>query len=199
MTEKRESRVTWAGRAVVMLLVFAVVGASLLGMATTVGAGNGDPFKLGQKNTATKSSTLVAKVASSAALLIKNSGGGPALDLRVGSGQPPLAVNSSTVVTNLNADQVDGKSAAAFVANNIYKNESAVDAGTALGDGTFSAAQACDPGDVLLSGGPANINPTSTLLETFPSPGSTRSWSVRINKNGQNDNFSVVVLCARQS
>jgi hypothetical protein len=58
--------------------------------------------------------------------------------------------------------------------------------------------EARDPGDLLLSGGPANINKTTTLLESFPSPRSTNSWSVRVNKNGNADNFSVVVLCADQ-
>ena len=46
--------------------------------------------------------------------------------------------------------------------------------------------------------GTGNIAATSTLLESFPSPGTTSSWSTRINKNGQTDNFSVVVLCADQ-
>jgi hypothetical protein len=56
----------------------------------------------------------------------------------------------------------------------------------------------CDAGDVLLSGGPANIRDTTDLLESFPSPGNLRSWSVRVNKNGQADNFNVVVHCIDQ-
>lgn len=175
-----------------------VVIALVIGTGTTGFAGNGDPFKLGQKNTANKLSSLVAKVASDAALLVRNSGDGPALDLRVGSEQPPLTVNSSTVVTNLNADQVDGKHAGAFVSADTYKKESAVAQGRQLGDGTFVMDQGCDPGDVVLSGGPANIRATSTVLESLPSPGQTRSWTVRINTNGQSDEFSIVVLCGRQ-
>jgi hypothetical protein len=66
-----------------------------------------------------------------------------------------------------------------------------------LGDGTQVISQACDAGEILLSGGPANIAPTTTLLESFPSPGGTNSWTARVNKNGQVDNFSVVVLCAK--
>jgi uncharacterized protein (DUF927 family) len=109
-----------------------------------------------------------------------------------------MTVNSATRVDNLNADQVDGKSASQFVANNIYKRESAIAAGTDKGDGTFVIGQACDPGDVLLSGGPANVNGTSSMVESFPSPGTTTSWSARIQKNGLADNFSVVVICADQ-
>jgi len=38
-----------------------------------------------------------------------------ALDLRVEAGKPPMRVNSTTKVQNLNVDQVDGKSAGVFL------------------------------------------------------------------------------------
>lgn len=105
----------------------------------------------------------------------------------------------SSLGTVPNADQVDGKSASAFVSSTVYKRESAIGPGTLLpGDGTYFMDQACDAGDTLLSGGPANINEASDLLESFPSPGSTSSWRARIQRNGVADNFSVVVLCADQ-
>ena len=107
-------------------------------------------------------------------------------------------VDESTLSQVPDSAKLEGRSAASFLSNNVYKNESPVAAGTALGDGTHVANATCNPGDVLLSGGPANVNATSTLLESFPSPGSTNSWSARINKNGQADNFSVVVLCIDQ-
>jgi len=107
-------------------------------------------------------------------------------------------ITESTLGQVPDAATVGGKAPSAFVGSTIYKAESAVGAGTTLGDGTFVLAEACNPGDILLSGGPANIAATSTLLESFPSPGSTNSWSARINKNAQTDNFSVVVLCAHQ-
>lgn len=97
-----------------------------------------------------------------------------------------------------NAAKLTGKTASEFTSSNIYKNESPVEAGQTLGDGTQVIAEACNPGDILLSGGPANIASTTTLLESFPSPGSTNSWTARVNKNAQTDNFSVVVLCAKQ-
>ena len=37
-----------------------------------------------------------------------------ALDLNVQSGEPPMAVNSQTKVTNLNADRLDGMTSSAF-------------------------------------------------------------------------------------
>ena len=105
-------------------------------------------------------------------------------------GQVPQAANSATL---------DGKAPTAFLSSSVYKSESALGPGTTLGDGTSVISQACDNGDVLLSGGPANIRDTSTMLESFPSPGGTNSWTARINKNGQADNFSVVVLCIDQT
>ena len=107
-------------------------------------------------------------------------------------------IDESTLGQVPDAAGLDGKGSGAFVASNIYKAESAVSAGTNLGDGTQFIDKSCDPGDILLSGGPANINATTDLLESFPSPGTTTSWRARVNKNGAADNFSVVVLCARQ-
>ena len=73
-------------------------------------AANGNPFILGKaKNTATKVTGLIGKVASAAALKVTNPNGGPALDLRVNPGVAPMKVNSSTRVDNLNADQLDGQ------------------------------------------------------------------------------------------
>jgi hypothetical protein len=183
MLRSTVGKVMWVGRATVFLVGLAVILALLFGVASTALGTNGKPFLLGKKNTASKVSKLI------------KSGVGPALQLGVDSG-PPLGVNSSEKVANLNADQVDGKSATNFVSSNVIKRESAIEAGTTLGDGTSVIAQSCNPGEILLSGGPANVASTSTLLESFPSPGSTNSWSARINKNGQTDNFSVVVLCA---
>jgi hypothetical protein len=93
---------------------------------------------------------------------------------------------------------LQGRGAASFLSSSVYKAESATGPGTALGDGTFIIDEACNPGDILLSGGPANVNATSTMVESFAAPGSTSTWRARINKNGNADNFSVVVLCIDQ-
>lgn len=186
MTRGVFSKVMWVGRATIFALGVAVILAAVLGVASSALAANGKPFILGKRNVAKAITTLVKQ------------NDGPALNLVVQSGQPPMKVNSSGQVTNLNADQVDGQSAGAFVKSDIYKRESALNQGTALGDGTFVKAQACDAGDVLLSGGPANVSAGSDMVESFPSPGSTNSWSARIQDNGAVDNFSVVVICANQ-
>ena len=95
-----------------------------------------------------------------------------------------------------NAATLNGTPAPGFVRSAVTKRESAVAAGTDLGDGTFYIDRACAAGETLLSGGPANVNPTSDMVESFPTPGSTNSWRARIDKNAAADNFSVVVLCA---
>ncbi len=126
-----------------------------------------------------------------------------ALDLQVQSGEAPMGVNSNAKVNNLNADQLDGLDFTFFARNQTYRTESIVNEGQLLGDGTHKSIAFCEPGDVLISGGPANISKTTTLLESFPAPapigsGTQFAWQVRINKNGAADNFNVVVLCRDQ-
>lgn len=94
-------KVAWVGRTTSTVFGLALILALIFGVATMALGANGKPFLLGKKNVATAVSTLVKK------------GAGPALSLKVGSGAP-LAVNSSKKVTNLNADQVDGKDSRTF-------------------------------------------------------------------------------------
>jgi hypothetical protein len=101
-------------------------------------------------------------------------------------------------LNGVDAATLGGKSSTQFLSSSIYKNESAVEAGVDKGEGTFAISEACNPGDVLLSGGPANIRSTSAMLESFSTPGDINSWTVRIQKNGEVDNWSVVVLCVKQ-
>jgi hypothetical protein len=108
-------------------------------------------------------------------------------------------VDESTLARVPDSAKLEGRTASTFLSSSVYKAESSLGPGTTLGDGTSVISQACDNGDILLSGGPANIRDTSTMLESFPSPGGTNSWTSRINKNGQADNFSTVVLCIDQT
>ena len=126
------SKVMWVGRATTFAVGLAVILALTVGLATTALAGNGDPFKLGKSNTASKVSKLI------------KSGAGPALELQVDSGAP-LAVNSDTEVANLraanatqadsatnadsadNADKLDGKEAPLVASVNLLGNASTED------------------------------------------------------------------------
>jgi hypothetical protein len=108
-------------------------------------------------------------------------------------------VDESSLGTVPNASTLAGRGPGSFATSTVYKTEAPTDAGTRLGDNTNSKAMACNAGDILLSGGPASISATTDLLESFPTPGSTNSWSVRINDNGIADSFTVVILCLDQT
>ena len=107
-------------------------------------------------------------------------------------------IKESTLGKVPEAEKLDGKTGTQYLSSAIYKNESAVEAGVDKGEGTFAISEGCNPGDALLSGGPANILSTTTMLESFSTPGDINSWTVRVQKNGQTDNWSVVVLCVDQ-
>jgi hypothetical protein len=98
------SKVMWVGRATVFLVGLAVILAVALGVASTAFGADGQPLFLGRTNVASTMSTLIKQ------------GPGAALSLQVESGSPPLAVNSDTQVTNLNADKLDGKNDTDFYA-----------------------------------------------------------------------------------
>jgi hypothetical protein len=109
----------------------------------------------------------------------------------------PDAVGTGQVGSNaLTGADIDESTLGALpLTGNVVQKESAVAAGTDLGDGTFAQIISCDPGDILLSGGPANISPTTDMVESFPTAGPPNSLKVRINPHGVGDSFSVVILC----
>ena len=107
-------------------------------------------------------------------------------------------IDESTLGAVPNASALGGLPAAAYLRGNVVQKESAVAPGTDLGDGTAAQIFSCDPGDILLSGGPANVSPTSDMVESFPTAGPPNSLKVRINKHGLADSFSVVILCLDQ-
>ena len=204
--------------AVVILIVTA---------GTALAASPGSAFRLGVANSVGALTKLSSSL-SGAVLQITNGGSGPALQLNVKAGSAPLAVNSSVKVKNLNADLLDGLDSTAFLGVNATAQdserlnckpasnyltvqdaksfmgaqttlrESPVEAGETLGDGTHKITMSCSPGEVVLSGGPANINPNTVILESFPGGGiaNPNTWSVRI-QNAAPDNFSVVIICTR--
>lgn len=108
-------------------------------------------------------------------------------------------INESQLGTVPNASALGGRGAGSFATSSVYKKESPLQAGTNHGDGTFIISFGCDAGDILLSGGPANVAGTSDIVESFPTPGSTNSWTARINTHGGSDTFSVVLLCLDQA
>ncbi len=102
-------------------------------------------------------------------------------------GQVPSAASAAAL---------NGFTQFSFMSDTTYTVDPAPAAGTDLGDGTFSIDTSCLPGDRLISGGPANVDPESDMVESFPF--GTGAWRGRIHKNAMADNFNVVVLCANQ-
>ncbi len=203
MIRNAASSVVWVGRATVFLVGLAVILALVVGLATTAlaGTGVGDTFNLGQLNTVNRISQLAGST-DNAMLRVDNDNAGTnatALELRVEPGLTPMKVNSSTQVSNLNADLVDGRSASSFVANSTYRlGQGQERVGTQLSDGSKVLDQSCLAGDRLLSGGPASVNANSDVLDSFARD--TITWQARINDSAVSggDSFTVVVLCADQ-
>jgi hypothetical protein len=120
MSRSTLSKVVSVGRATVLMVGLATVVAVLLGVASMAFAGNGDPWILGQLNSATTMTRLAGSGGVDGPMLVvtNNDSGADdtALDLNVQSGEPPMTVNSQTRVTNLNADRLDGLNSSAFAA-----------------------------------------------------------------------------------
>ena len=95
------------------LTVLAVVASLTLATASVAlaGSGVGGVFNLGKTNTVNAITKLTGSVAGSSLQIFNNStdAAATALELRVASGKPPLKVNSTTKVANLNADRLDDK------------------------------------------------------------------------------------------
>jgi hypothetical protein len=103
------------GRVTALALGVAVMLALVVGAASVAFGADGDAWRLGKGNIATKITALGGQLGVDGPMvrLINNNADAndTALDLRVQAGEAPLRVNSDQVVTNLNADTVDGKDA----------------------------------------------------------------------------------------
>ena len=191
------------GRVTVFSVGLLVTLGLVLGLASAAlaGTGVGATFNLGRINAVDRISQLVGST-NKAMLRVDNNSAGTdatALDLKVEPGHAPLTVDSSTQVDNLNADLVDGRSASSFVANSTYRlGQGQERTGAVLGDGSKVLSQSCLAGDRLLSGGPASVNASSDVLDSFALD--TATWQTRINDSAVSggDSFTVVVLCADQ-
>ncbi len=165
MVRSVASKVVWIGRATIFLVGLAVVLAVVLGLASAALAGTG----VGPRSIWVRPIPSTNSVGSTDNPMLrvtnKNSGtDATALTLQVEPGHAPMKVNSSTQVSNLNADLVDGRSASSFVANSTYRlGQGQERAGTTLGDGSKVLSQSCLAGDRLLFGGPASVNSTRTF------------------------------------
>ena len=132
MIRSAAGKVMWVGRATVFLVGLAVILALVFGAATSAMGADGKPFLLGKRNVATLASKLI------------NRGEGPALSLRVGEGQPPLAVNSQARVANLNAATA-GRADSAANADNAANAQNADNAAKLDGKPASDYVRSDDP------------------------------------------------------
>ncbi len=155
----------WLGRTTAAVIGLAIALTLVLGVATTaLAALPGDPFRLGQTNGIDAMSTLVGNVAGPMFRIDNNStgAGATALDLRVEARKPPMKVNSTTKVANLNADSLDNKDSTALGIT-MKTNSEVVDSCTnARTDGSYEGK--CAPVTVTV---PAGKQYHVTVLSSF--------------------------------
>ena len=149
-------------------------------------------------------------------LKVDQNGSGTALNLEVQNptSKPPMLVNSSTKVVNLNSDQLDGQDSSAFLPASgkaadaelldgkdseqffpadTYANHQ-TGTGTAIG-GSILLAAYCDSGDRIISGGHFDMDPGTTLVGSGPD-WFHQGWQVNWLNDGTADSISVTAYCA---
>ena len=184
-------KVMWVGRAAIFLVGLSVILALIFGVASTALGANGNPFLLGRKNVATSVSTLLKK------------GAGPALRLSVGSG-PPLAVNTSAKVTNLNADRIDDQDVTQIGVNGLQRIEVESPSNNTS---PKQITASCPDGKVLVGtgfdifGGKRNLNTGNAktdIVIDFVIPGSTSVTVAAYEEEEPLEDWSVkaIAICA---
>jgi hypothetical protein len=92
MLRSAASKAMWIGRMTSAVVGLTLILALVLGVASMAMSQTGKPFILGKQNTADQASKLIRH------------GAGTTLSLEVQDGQPPMKVDSSGKVANLNSD-----------------------------------------------------------------------------------------------
>jgi hypothetical protein len=188
------TKVMWVGRATIFLVGLSVILVLIFGVASTALGANGKPFLLGKKNVATAVSTLLRK------------GAGPALRLKVGSGQPPLVANAAAgKATNLNADKIDGQDVTQIGVNGLQRVE------VESAENSVSSKQVtatCPSGKVLVGtgfdifGGKSGTSPNqqTDVMMDFVIPGSTSVTAAAYEDEATSANWSVkaIAICATE-
>ena len=105
-----------------VLLGSVVSLATLTGTAAFAGTGVGGVLNLGRFNGVNAQTTIGGSTAGKQLNVVntKNAAGSTGIGITVHAGKPPLVVNSSTKVTHLNADQLDGLHSSAFQLRAVY-------------------------------------------------------------------------------
>ena len=191
------SKVAWVGRTASMMFGLALVLALIFGVASMALGANGNPWILGKTNVATAITVLggAAGVDGPIVRLTNNNGGtnDTALHLKVQSGEPPMTVNSSKKVANLNADKIDGKHSSALMPAQTYvvEHEEVIEP-PVIGS---SRAILCEEGDVPISGGFGGLDPETQIISSERIVLSGRdAWLVAV-RTSESDTYTVQAVC----
>lgn len=144
-------------------------------------AANGGNFILGQSNTAGNQTTLT-RTSNGKALQITNTSTGTSatpLGLTAGAGRPPIITNSTTKVTNLNADLLDGLDSSQF-----YTSGQTVADSTRLGGHTIGEVRNSAAPHVLFNQGFKGINTSFSGTFTVNPPDGAPNMLVLATVNG---------------
>jgi hypothetical protein len=187
------SLVYWLGRATTYALGLVVLIGLILGPVSLGLAAVGDPLRLGKGNNAGGRVTSVVASLAGPVLKLTNQGSGPALDLRVQGDAPPLMVNSSTKVTSLNADELDGKDAGNFISEGINTYQQDNNFSITSGNQGDSSAS-CDADDLLAQGGYLNTTANVRIIASAPESATTYTvnWEMFA---GSEASLTVRALC----
>ncbi len=121
MLRSAAGKIAWVARATTVIVGLAIMLALIIGVVGAAFGANGQPFVLGQNNTASLLTKLRGNVQGSA-MQVQNINAGTddtALTLSVEQGEAPMRVNSTKEVVGLNADSLDGKDFSAFDADEL--------------------------------------------------------------------------------
>lgn len=210
------------GRATMFAIGVGVVLALVLGGATVaLAAVPGDPFKLGKVNIISNATTALQGTAPNGGamlhlrrdsgigpvLKVENTGGGFAtrgIDITVPAGQSPINVpEDAGRASNLNADELDGKTEEDFLSASRIYSKTALKTGPG-GGGTVnftaldgSQGLACDEGDVALWAGATAGGPTDFLQSVIPA--SSRSFTAIVRDNDGANNHRATIVCSDSS
>jgi hypothetical protein len=187
------TKVAWVGRTASMVFGLALVMALVLGVATMAFAAvPGDPFRLGKLN-AIDAMTRLVGTNPNVMLKVTNGGTGSALGLEVKQGVPPMRLNSSKKVPNLNADHLDGQDSASFLSSERIYN---VTRSSTVGANTINVGGAsCDTEDWAISGGFKEVDPTSHVRTSAHGEAFKHVWNVTVQTGSTSDAYIEQAVC----
>jgi hypothetical protein len=216
------NRAIRVGRATALAIGVGVVLAVVLGFATVaLAAVPGDPFKLGKVNIINNATTTLTGGAPDGGAMLdlrRGSGKGPVLNIentnpasnsrgvniQVANGQAPITVvPGAGKASNLNADQLDGKSEEDFLsASRVYRVGTPVPVQGQDGNGksvflTALDGLVCDDGDVAIGGGGNAVDIEDDLNAVVPSD--SDAYQIEFQDNRAPSKFAGFVMCSDSS